>query len=119
MRLTMAKKILEEQTTTSGELKAVLDGEDEEFLSQFQRRTLEYLRGFAKFDRDQERVLLDELLKLGDITEEEAVQIVNIIPQTKDELKTVFFHRKTVIMTEFLDNILDVVGKYRVAKEEG
>ena len=114
----MAKKILTEQIVPSGELKAVLDTEDEELLSQFQRRTQEYLRGVAKLNRDQEKALLDELLKLGDITDDEAVQIVSIMPQTKDELKTVFFHRKTVIMTEFLDNILNAVGKYRVAEEE-
>jgi DNA-directed RNA polymerase subunit F len=114
----MAKKILDEHPATPRELKDVLDKQEQEDLSQFQRRTLEYLRGFSKVKVGKEKEMYDELLEIGDITDEEAIQIVAIMPRTKDELKTVFFHRKTVIMSEFLDNVMDIVERYRQEKEE-
>ncbi|RLG60350.1 RNA polymerase Rpb4 [Candidatus Geothermarchaeota archaeon] len=103
----MVRKILKERKLTIGEVLDILS--KEESLGQFQQRVLDYVKKMAKVDAKRGRELIKKLIKIGDITEDEAVQIVNIMPESKEELKTIFYHRKTIIMEEFLNKILKVL----------
>ena len=103
----MARRVLKEVKLTVSEVLDILT--EEEGGGQFQTRTIEYSRKVSKVDGETARRLVDELLKLGDITEEEAVQIVNVMPETKEELKASFYHRRTILMEEFLEKVLKVL----------
>ena len=105
----MPRRILGERSVSVGEVKGILEKTGEEDLSPFQRRTFEYVRKFSKLEKGRHGRVLGKLLKLGDITEEEGVQILNLMPKSREELKTIFYHRKAVIMSDFLDNILKIL----------
>jgi len=107
----MVRKIIKERKITIGEVLDVLNEEDE--LGQFQLRVLDYVKKMTKINGKKSEELVKKLLELGDITEEEAVQIVNIMPKSKEELKTIFYHRKTIIMEEFLNKILEILDAFR------
>ncbi len=113
----MPKRILSEKNLSVDEVKEILEKTDEEDLSPFQKRAFEYVRKFSKMDKGKHGKVLSKLLKLGDVTGEEAVQILNLMPKSREELKTIFYHRKAIIMTEFLDSILETLWG-EVPKEE-
>lgn len=104
----MVRKIVKEEKITVGEVLDILSREEN--IGQFQQRILDYAKKMAKMDGEISRKLVEKLLELGDITEEEAVQIVNIMPKTKEELKSIFYHRKTIVMEEFLNKILEIIN---------
>ena len=113
----MVKKIISKKFISNLELKDKFEKEGETELNMFQRRTLDYLRNYAK-DRNTEIIETQKIMELGDITEEEAIQILNIQPTSKEELKTIFYTRKTIVMDEFLNNILSVLKTTVETKDE-
>lgn len=109
----MVKRTIDERTVTVGELLDILTEKEEELDTQFQSRTLEYARKFSHVKGEEEKELMDELLELDDINKDEAANIVNLMPSTKEELKTIFYHRKTILMEDFLDSVQQILDKYR------
>jgi len=79
------------------------------------------VRKFSKMDVKECRRIYKELMKLGDITDDEAVEIINIAPKSREELRTIFYHRKTILMSDFLDKILEILWgkKSEDRSEEG
>ena len=113
----MVKKIISKKFISNLELKDKFEKEKETELNMFQRRTLDYLRNYSK-DRNTEIIETQKILDIGDITEEEAIQILNIQPTTKEELKTIFYTRKTIVMDEFLNKILSTLKAEVEPKDE-
>ena len=70
------------------QVKKTLESMGEENLDQFQRRTLDYVSKFSKVD-DAEVVekLVDRLVTEFGLEEEEAVQVVNCMPKSVEELR--------------------------------
>jgi len=106
----LPKRILERELISNAEMRAVISEVEE--LGSLQRRTYEYVSKFSKISPEKARELKEKLLSLEDITEEEAVMIINILPQTAEELKDIFHHRKTILPKNFIDEILTLVKKY-------
>lgn len=100
---------MKEKNVSYSEVKEILGKQGDENLSQFQRRTLEYVRKFSKKDVKECRRIYKKLMKIGDITDDEAIEIINIAPKSREELRTIFYHRKTILMSDFLDKILEVL----------
>ena len=80
-------KVINSQPITIPKVKALLQSLGEENLDQFQRRSLDYASKFSKLSSDKVAILLEELSKYEILNEEEAVQIVNCMPQTINELR--------------------------------
>lgn len=96
---------------TIPEVKAILESLGEENLDQFQRRSLDYAAKMSYLDADSARKLLEELLSEG-LLEEEAVQIVNVMPRSIEELRTFFSGGRKIIETSTLEKILSILNKY-------
>lgn len=103
----MAKKIINKKVISNPEMLEVLSKEGE--MDTLQRRTYEYVTKFSKLSPQTAKKLKEELLKVGDITEEEAAMIVNIVPQTAEEIRDIFHHRKTILPSEFIEKIINLV----------
>ncbi|RLE82209.1 MAG: hypothetical protein DRJ52_02625 [Thermoprotei archaeon] len=83
-------------------------------LSQLQEKVLEYLRKFSKIDGDHASELLNRLVKEFGLSEFSAVQVVNIMPKTVDELRTILAKETTkVFLPEDLEKMLSVINEYR------
>lgn len=108
--INLPKKILEKEFISNAEMKEIISDVGE--IGSLQRRTLEYVSKFSKLSPKKAKELREKLLSLEDITEEEAVMIVNILPRTAEELRDIFHHRKTILPKEFIDKILQLINEY-------
>jgi len=89
----------------------------EENLDQFQRRTLDYLQKFSKIEDTAAVGLLERLMKEFDLEEDEAVQIVNCVPESVDELRVFLAGGKKIIETKKLEAVVALLNENRVVKE--
>ncbi len=112
----MPKKVLKIQPITIPESKATLQALGEEQLNQFQRRSLEYVTKFSKIDPEAARKLVDELINKFDIADEEAVQIVNCMPNSIEEIRVFLAAGRRIVETSTLNAILETINKYRTEK---
>ncbi|MEM0488030.1 MAG: RNA polymerase Rpb4 family protein, partial [Candidatus Bathyarchaeia archaeon] len=83
----MEKGFLKEKFLTIPQVKKLLEAIGEENLDQFQRRTLDYASKFSKIDAENAEKLVEKLTKDFELEEAEAVQIVNCMPSSVDELR--------------------------------
>ena len=109
----MPRKILKIQPITIPQVKAILESLGKENLDQFQRRTLDYATKMSYLDPESAEKLLEELKNEGTLEEEEAIQIVNSMPRSIEELRTFLSSGRKVIETVKLEKILSILDKYR------
>ncbi len=112
----MANKELSENRLTLPQVKKVLEAIGEENLDQFQRRTLDYVNKFSKVDVKTAEKLLGKLVKEFDLDEAEAVQVVNCMPETVDELRVFLAGGRKIIETTKLEAIVALLNDSRAVK---
>ena len=108
----MARKILIEKVITNSEAKSVLEKVKEEELGEFQRRTLDFTRRFAKLPPEKASKLVEELSSKLQLDRNDAIQIVNTIPQSVEELRAVLTVKGRFVSTEQLNGILEIMKRY-------
>ncbi len=74
-------------------------------------KTLDYLRKFSKLSKDRAEGL-DRELEAFNLKPETRVMIINICPETMDELRTLLVLEERIIETEEREKILEKVRKY-------
>jgi DNA-directed RNA polymerase subunit F len=112
----MSKKELSESKLTLPQVKKVLADVGEENLDQFQRRTFDYVSKFAKAEPADAEKLLETLVKEYGVDENEAVQIVNCMPETLDELRIFLAGGRKIIETSKLQAIVTLLNEKRIVK---
>jgi DNA-directed RNA polymerase subunit F len=112
----MSKREVSENRLTLPQVKKVLESIGEENLDQFQRRTLDYVSKFAKADPEKAEDLLQILIKEYEIDEAEAIQIVNCMPETVDELRVFLAGGRKIIETSKLQSIVSLLSENRTLK---
>jgi len=101
-----------QRAVTIAEVKAILEKIEEP--SQFQLRTLDYANKFAKMDPSMSAELVDRLVERFEIDRLDAVQIVNCMPSSIEELRSFFAaSRKKIIMSARLAELLKLLDEYR------
>ena len=109
----MARKALKERIITVPQVKEALESIGEERLDQFQRRSLDYATKFAKVDPDKVGTLLSKFVEEFEVDENEAVQILNAMPESIHEIRVFLAGGRRIIETSKLEKILDFLNKYR------
>jgi len=112
----MGKRELSENRLTLPQVKKVLEDIGEENLDQFQRRTLDYVNKFSKVDAAKAKKLLEKLVKEFDLDKAEAVQVVNCMPETVDELRVFLAGGRKIIETAKLEAIISLLNENRAVK---
>ena len=112
----MSKRELSENRLALPQVKKVLEAIGEENLDQFQRRTLDYVNKFSKLDAEAAEKLLEKLAKEFGLDEAEAVQVVNCMPETVDELRVFLAGGRKIIETAKLDAIVSLLNYNRAVK---
>ncbi len=112
----MSKRELSESKLTLPQVKKVLADVGEENLDQFQRRTFDYVSKFAKVEPADAEKLLETLVKEYNVDENEAVQIVNCMPETLDELRIFLAGGRKIIETSKLQAIVALLNEKRALK---
>jgi len=106
------EEIKHKQAVSMSEVKEILEKQDLESMDQIQRWTYDYVSKFAKLDAKSAKKMKQELVKECGITEEEAVEIVNIRPTTLAELRSFTFGWKKLILAETLEKMLKTIKEY-------
>lgn len=108
----MPEKISEKKEITIAEAKQILEKIDN--LNPFQVRTFEYANKFAKVDPSKANELVEKLVKEFEIEKKDAIEVVNCMPTSIEELRAFFSTgRKRLIITAQLEKMLELLNQYR------
>ncbi len=102
-------EILKREIITLSEVKKILESISLDEMDQIQRWTFDYSKKFAKTDYGNAKVVIDKLVNEGDLTMEEAVELVNVMPNSLEELRAFTFGWKKLIVTEKLEKIKSIL----------
>jgi DNA-directed RNA polymerase subunit F len=91
------------------EANQILQKIDVEKADQIQKRTLDYTTKFAKAQSDTAKKLRKELETECGLSDEEAVELVNIMPKSVEELRTFTSGWRKLLSTETLEKILKIL----------
>jgi DNA-directed RNA polymerase subunit F len=112
----MSEKGAREKTLTLPQVKKLLESMGEENLDQFQRRTLDYLSKFSKEDAEAAEALVGKLVMEFGLDEIEAVQVVNCMPKSIEELRVFLAGGRKIIEASKLEAIVALLDDYRKVK---
>ncbi len=109
----MPRKVIDKKTVTVAEARRILEKAKQEELGEFQRRTLDYTVKFSRLPASDASKLLEELISQFKFERSDAIQIVNCMPTTVEELRPILAVKGRVIPTGQLEGVLKVVESYR------
>ncbi len=99
----------EKKLLTIAEAHQILQKIDVEKADQIQKRTLDYTTKFSKSQADAAKKIKKELETECGLSEEEAVELVNIMPKSIEELRTFTSGWRKLLSTETLEKILKIL----------
>lgn len=103
-------RVLNERYLTLAEVCKVLEEKEKRYeLSDIEQITLDYVKKFSKIDAEEAVRIVEKLVKEYGLSEEIAIQIVNILPESLEELRTVTSVSKKFISTEEAEAILKML----------
>lgn len=109
----IGKRVVKEKPVTLAEVLEILKrAKKEGELEYWQRLTYDHAQKMAKLKPDKARELKEELLKIEKIREHQAVAIVDLLPETKEDVELIFAKERTVLEEEDIKRILELVRKY-------
>jgi DNA-directed RNA polymerase subunit F len=91
------------------EANQVLQKINVEKADQIQKRTLDYTAKFSRVTPEAAKKLRKELMDDAGLTEEESVEVINILPKTIEELRTFTSGWRKLLPTETLEKILKIL----------
>jgi len=109
----MPPKRSKEKILTVAQVKKMLDSLDEDKLDQLQRRSLDYASKFSRIDPKNVRALVKNLIEKFELEMEEAVQLVNCMPKSIEEVRVFLAGGRKIVETSKLQAILSVLDQYR------
>ncbi|MGC8544262.1 MAG: RNA polymerase Rpb4 [Vulcanisaeta sp.] len=94
-----ALRIIEEKVVSTGV------GSNDEIVN----NTLDYLRKFSKVDPERAKELISELMKRFGLAKLTAIQIINLMPQTGDELRILLGTEKREFSDQDIEEMLNLL----------
>jgi DNA-directed RNA polymerase subunit F len=105
-------KIVNQKEITISETKKILEKIDN--LNPFQIRTLEYTNKISKIEPSKAVELVDKLIDEFKIERKDAIEVVNSMPKSIEELRAFFsIGRKRLVITAQLEKMLRLLDNYR------
>jgi len=109
----MSKKALRERMLTIPEVKKLLESLGEDKLDQFQRRSLDYASKFSRIEPEKAENLVKALIEKFGLEEEEAIQLVNTMPESIEEIRVFLAGGRKIVEMSKLQQILNLLDEYR------
>jgi DNA-directed RNA polymerase subunit F len=110
----IGKRAVKERPVPMAEVLKVLEKEKKGGELEYgQRLTYDYTQKFAKLNPKQVEELKAELLKIEKIREHQAVALVDLMPETKEDVELIFSKERTRLEEDEIKNILKLINKYR------
>jgi len=102
-------EIMNKEVVTLPQVKKILEAVKPDEMDQIQRWTYDYVRKFAKSDSESAEKMVKRLVGECEIKPEEAIEIVNIMPTSIEELRAFTYGWKKLILTETLEKMLAIL----------
>ena len=112
----MSEKSVTEKKLSLPQVKKLLESIGDENLDQLQRRTFDYVSKFSKTDPESAEKLVGKLITDYGLDEIEAVQIVNCMPKSVEELRVFLAGGRKIIETSKLEAIVGLLDEHRKLK---
>jgi DNA-directed RNA polymerase subunit F len=112
----MSGKNTTEERLTIPQVKKIMEAIGEENLDQLQRRTFDYISKFSKLEAEDAEKLVKKLVAEFGLDELEAVQVVNCVPKTIEELRVFLAGGRKIIETSKLEAIVTLLNEHRKLK---
>ncbi|MDY6776113.1 MAG: RNA polymerase Rpb4 family protein [Halobacteria archaeon] len=115
----IVKEKLDEEYVSLAEVKEVLNEVSEERADQDRemsyelRRAIDHANELAELEAEEARELIDEVSEFEKVDQLVAHKIADLLPATRDEIRSIFAEERYTLTGDELDEILDVVAKYR------
>lgn len=106
------EEVKKKQAISLSEVQEILSKVDSEDMDQIQRWTYDYVSKFVAISPKDARDMKKKLVKECELTEEEAVEIVNIRPTSLAELRAFTFGWKKLILAETLERMLKIIKEH-------
>ena len=103
------EEVVKKRLISLPEVKEILSKRDPESMDQIQRWTHDYVSKFAKIEPKAAKKMKQDLTSQCGLTEEEAAEIVNVLPKSLPELRSFTFGWKKLILSETLEKILKII----------
>lgn len=78
-----------------------------------QRLTYDYAQKFAELNIKKAGELIGELLKLEKIRTHQAIALVDLMPERKEDVELIFAKERTKLEEDDIKKILELIDKYR------
>jgi DNA-directed RNA polymerase subunit F len=101
--------IIKKEIITIPQVKEILEAVKTDDMDQIQRWTFDYVGKFAKVDSNLAPRMVSQLIEKCDLKEEEAVEIVNALTSSIEELRAFTFGWKKLILTDTLEKMLNIL----------
>jgi len=105
------EEVVKKRMLSLPEVKEMLSKNDLESMDQIQRWTHDYVSKFSKVEPKAAKKMKSDLINKCGLTEEEAVEIINILPRSLPELRSFTFGWKKLILSETLEKILKIIDE--------
>ena len=112
----MSKGNVTEKKLTLPQVKKIMETIGEENLDQLQRRTFDYVSKFAKVDAETGEKLVEKLMTDFGLEEVEAIEILNCMPRSIEELRVFLAGSRKIIETAKLEAIVNLLNEHRKLK---
>ena len=112
----MSKENMSEKKLTLSQVKKLMDDVGEENLDQLQRRTFDYVSKFSKVDSEASGKLVEKLVSDFGLEENEAVETVNCMPKSIEELRVFLASGRKIIETSKIEAIINLLNENRKLK---
>ncbi|MCP8312555.1 MAG: RNA polymerase Rpb4 [Candidatus Methylarchaceae archaeon HK02M1] len=93
------------------EAKEILEKIDIAKADQIQKRTLDYVTKFSKTTPEKAKEIREKLVKECSLTDEEATELVNIMPKSIEETRVFTSGWKKLLPTEDIEKILKTLSE--------
>jgi DNA-directed RNA polymerase subunit F len=117
--MTIFKEKVDEEYITISEVKPLLaDVEAERAVDEDRElryelaRAIEHVNRYAVLEPEEARELVEKLVELDKVNEKTAHKIVDVLPQDRTELRSIYAKERFALDGEELDEILNLVAQY-------
>ncbi|NWG08945.1 MAG: RNA polymerase Rpb4 [Nitrososphaerales archaeon] len=91
------------------EAKEILGKIDVEKADQIQKRTIDYVAKFSKTTPERAREMRERLIMECSLTDEEATELINIMPKSMEEIRVFTSGWKKLLPTEVVKKIIGIL----------
>lgn len=107
-------EINEENPITFAETLEILEEKKKDEELEFEQRlAYDFVQKFSQLSAEKTKELIEELLDIPKVRNHQAVILANNMPETKEDIRLIFAKERTSLREETVEEILEIIEKYR------